>query len=393
MMFMALGLMISILYSVYTLSIFMILFLSLAILFKKKQFSILMHRPYAFSTLPFVVIFMGILYSNDVNEWYTISKLFIPFLILPLAFSNLPSWKPGNYFLLHYIFSLIIFFSAFPVLWHHFSTYEQSMENLGMGQPLPTPVNHLKYSIFVAYAILSLIVLANNRYTYRYKWERILQWSLAVLLCIYLHLLAIRTGIVVFYISLAILIFILSIHTKRYIQLFLLLMALCILPVLFYSLSPTLQKRVDYMKYDMEMYSKGKGEGYSDGSRWESVAFGWKVFCRHPIMGTGIGDLRSHMENEYLQRYGDTKNFLYPHNQYVLILAACGFIGFIFFYTGLFYPYTQASFIQNPLFFSLGIMMAFAFLVDNIFLRSFSVGFYVFFLCLGIDHSRYKGEE
>ena len=119
---------------------------------------------------------------------------------------------------------------------------------------------------------------------------------------LYIHLLAVRTGLVIVYISvLALLIIRLYKHfaVKELVIASTLLIGTAMALI---KNIPTLQTRLSYMIYDWEMYREDKGTMYSDSDRIQSLKVGWHLFIQNPLIGVGIGDLRHAVNEEYLQK-------------------------------------------------------------------------------------------
>ncbi|HMQ07391.1 MAG TPA: O-antigen ligase family protein [Saprospiraceae bacterium] len=374
--------MVSILYSVWTLSVSMILLFLLALLYRGTSFNWRMDTLYRTATLPFWLFLLG---SQFTGQWVEPPMMLLPFLSMPLAFYNLPSLAKRDYLLLHYCFVFIVFISVIPLVIQIVGNTDIYIEKLGMGQPLPTPINHLKYSIIVAFAIHVLIQIRFQSFIYKYAIEKKIQTISIVFLLIFLHLLAVRTGLVVFYFSAALMMIIYYIRSRNWKILMLMMGLLIFIPILLFTVSPTLKKRIEYMKYDWSMYQAGTGQFYSDSERLESIKKGWKIFLEHPWWGTGLGHLKDRMMNEYEKMTGSREHFKYPHNQYVYMLAGTGIFGLVIFLFGFYLPVRWIQPESPPFLLILSVMFALGFLVDNLLLRSFNVGFYTLILSLALS--------
>jgi O-antigen ligase len=309
----------------------------------------------------------------------------LPFLAVPLAFYNLPPVKERQYHLLHYVFFILMFSAAIPPLLNYGLNYYKFQEAIGQGKSISLPVQHVKFSLFYAFGIISMIILYRKGFVYKWRIERKLQIGAIVLGILFLHVLAIRTGILVFYVGLFLLAITDVVKKGKWKTIIAVLIMSFIIPVASYYAVPSFHKKVDYMLWDYGKFSQGEGKGYSDSERIESIKIGLQLVKEHPISGTGIGDLKDETKTRYLENFGPEKYVLYPHNQYLFVTAGMGLVGLLVFLFCLGFPYFYFRINLHPLFLSLGIITFVAFFVDNLLERSVGVGFYVFFLCLGIS--------
>ncbi len=333
--------------------------------------------PFTALVLVFFVTVISGVNSEDLTQWVRHLRLKLPFLILPFSF-YIHKDIIGNYFyhiLLFYICLTLV--SSFPVMYDMF--FEKDLVyNIKMGKALNTPVDHIKYSLFVAFALLtSLILLIENRVSSVLKSKTLLRVS-AVSLFVVLHLLAVRSGLVVFYLTAFFLLFRYSVKSKKLVFL-VPLISLLTVPFIAYQTIPSFQNKIHYAKYDYEMFRAGKGESYSDSERWYSMGVGLALFKQSPIFGTGIGDLKQECKQTYKNLY-NMENEKYPHNQYLFILAGSGIIGLILFLVGMVYPAFHFRERLDSLFLTIMIIVMISFLVENTIERSYGIAFALFFI-------------
>ena len=138
------------------------------------------------------------------------------------------------------------------------------------------------------------------------------------------------------------------------------------------------------MIYDLNEYMKDGGDRYSDSDRINSLIVGWEIFKEHPVAGTGIGDLKDVCNEKYESKFGPEKYVLYPHNQYLFILAGMGLIGLIAFLLCLWGPVFMENHQHNYFFLAIVLVFSIGFLFDNALERSFSAGFYAFLISLSL---------
>ena len=288
-----------------------------------------------------------------------------------------------------FTFILVLFISTIPVFYTIFSDYEAHLEALGVGHSADTPVDHIKYSIFLAFAGLSALILmikSKPKVSLNIpKWFYALAMIVIFLL---LHIMAVRSGLALFYAVFTITTMIIIISQKRYKWLFALIAFIVFVPTVMYFTVPSIKAKIGYMRYDINEYLRGGGSQYSDSERWVSIQSGVQLFKDQPILGTGIGDLRkenSQLMERQLNYYPDK----YPHNQFVFYLAGMGIIGLMLFCLAFFHPW-QLFKASEMLFIMLSLLILISFLVENTLERSYSIAFFCFYYGVGIIYSQDK---
>ena len=105
----------------------------------------------------------------------------------------------------------------------------------------------------------------------------------------------------------------------------------------------------------------------------------WKS---HPILGTGVGDLKDDLIQFYQQKGWQSNRFLYPHNQYVRDLLCFGLIGLgINFLSYLFLIFNNKNY-KRPYFLGLMTFFLLSFLVETTLDTNFGVSLYAVGLSL-----------
>lgn len=395
-------LMVSVIYSKFLLSVSMILLTIMAWLhIEGDQISIMPDAKDKFVKaikspivigffLVFFATFISGINSDNTSEWLHHVKMRTPFLFLPVTFLMLPKLNRQWYHKIHYIFIGLMVVSSLPVLIHYISNSDTLHKLIGVGKTIPTPINHIKYSLLLALAIVSLLVLYFRKFTWKYDWERYIQLAVTFYLFLLIHILAVRSGIAVLYICLMILGIRYIIQSKDYLRGLMAMLALVAFPLVAYYTLPSFKQKIHYMLYDLEMYSKGKGANYSDSERLRSYQIGVQLWKESPVLGTGIGDLYAECKRGFETTFADAKITLYPHNQFLFILAGMGLLGLTLFIFGFTLPLIYRYNYREALFLCLYITLLSSFMVENTLERSYSTGFFVFFLLLGI---KYLNEE
>ena len=335
--------------------------------------------------VPFLLVLVTAIYSSDVD--YTLERLRIklPFLVLPFAFFSLPAFRRRDYDGLFCLFLYLMFGSAIYVGINYGLNFTAINESISRGQPIPTPVNHIRYSLMLAFAILAGGSLWIQGFTWRYHWERYLIGAVVFFLFGFIHVLSVRSGLLVLYLCL----FFLSVRylllAGRWLLTLIVFTGLSALPLLMYQTVPSFHQKINYMLYDLDMYRQGKIEGLSDSERITSLMIGLEIGHQHPLLGVGAGDLKTEVHKIYKERHPHMMVKM-PHNQLVSIYAGTGLVGLLVFLIAFLWPLHHQKNYRDPIFTALHLMIFFSFLVENTIENSVGVAFYTLFLLLGMTY-------
>lgn len=343
----------------------------------------------------FLVVFLSGSYSDNKVLWVTAMRLRLPFLLLPLSFFLMP--KLSSSFVLRLIEGVIYITAmvGLPVLIGTLSNYDEAIQLIAKGQAIATPIEHVKYSMFNAFGIVAGIVLLGEGGV---KWKSLngfLVTAAIAVLVVLIHLLSVRTGLVIVYISLLTYVgyyFSMKQNIKR--SVFALLLII-ILPIAAVQVIPSLKQKVGYMLYDWNQGKEGVGSNYSDSARMLSYKGGVSVWLDHPILGTGYGDVKESMYIYYDEYHPHQELFKLPHSQYLTTLVGSGLIGFILFLLGFYTPLLtfRGPRIIGFLLFYLYLNYSLSFLVENSIERSMSIAYFIVIALLLLQTSATPQEQ
>ncbi len=325
----------------------------------------------------FILIFLLPIFS-DIGAgplgWSDQLMLKLPFILLPLSYVALRQishqQRIGYQAWITIVFGIAIVTYATLVL-----RYPEQMDALiAVGKAIPTPTEHVKYSMFNAYGAIAGITLL--RY-HRGQLARAIQYLVGVctvILIIGMHLLAVRTGLLILYSSILYLGIYEIIRYRRYRMGIAILSTLVLGLFIGYQNSKTLQTKVGYMLHDWQMYRSGTGQAYSDSERIYSLQMGVELWQEAPITGVGIGQLHERSQS-YYAAHGRGDYYNVPHSQWLYILSGAGIIGFILFLAGYFGPliYGRSDVFLQLLYLNFTL----SFFVENSLERSMSIAFFL----------------
>ncbi|MFT6810847.1 MAG: O-antigen ligase [Saprospiraceae bacterium] len=273
-----------------------------------------------------LVLFSG--WNNqDSDLWQSNLFLKSPFLFMPFAFAALPKLSRRYIYDLHLWLLVVISITSIPILINYIVNYSAIMQGLSQGQAIYMPIHHVLYSMIMSYAIISNIYILLARKNINKAFRNVITAAVIVLIVIQ-HILAVRTGIVVLYLSFFILILLLGKKSKDIIISFVMISLIGIASI---KLIPSLKQRISYMQYDLEKFQKGEGRNYADSERIYSLQSGIQIWKSSPLLGVGYGDILDEMNMTGINKY--------PHSQFIFTLTGAGIIGLILLLAGLLIPY------------------------------------------------------
>lgn len=334
----------------------------------------------------FALVALSGINSESLDFWSSQVRLKLPFLLLPLAFINLPKLSARQFRGLLYAFVFITVLAAFGTVLYYLSDYEYITERIYNGTPIPTPIHHIRFSLLIAFATVCAIWLRYVGFVWRYDWERHLMLGFALFLFGVAHFLSVRTGLLTLYAALGVFAIFYVLQTKKIGVLLGFIGLSLLLPLVAYQTIPTFRNKVDYIRYDIDMFSQGNLEGFSDGQRLISLQMGWAVFQKNKTFGTGFGDLKKAIAEEYKVAYPTLEPKL-PHNQFLLFGAAMGWIGLLAFTVLFFLPFWHQGNYRLPIFTAFYTIITLSFLFENTLSTAFGTAIYLFFLLLMLQRN------
>jgi len=333
----------------------------------------------------FLVYLLTGLYSTDTGYWIDRSRMKLPFLALPLGFTTVKTLTTKAFRRWLAIYFYVITAAAAVVCINYFAHFETLNEQLTKGQPIPAPLrDHIRFSLEMAFAIVVGIYLWKQNFTFVNHKEKYMLGASLVFLIFFIHIFAVRSGILTLYIAIVVMIFHWLFTQKAYLKGLLALAGMAIFAVCAVQFIPSLHSRMSYFQYELDLIKKGElHPEHSDAQRLLSIEYGLQIAKQNPLIGVGVGDIKSEMDKLYAQNAGSefVKSKL-PHNQFVYFLAASGIIGFLVFVFTLCYPWFSKKRYRNMLFTVFLLIMVFSFMAEHTLEIQLGTSFYLLFLLL-----------
>ncbi len=333
-------------------------------------------------------------FSEDTGYWLRRLRLALPYLALPIGVLSIPRLGRAQYQGLLYFFFLWALGSSLYSLALYLQDFESITAQYKVGKVLPTPVQHIRYSLMLAFAVPVGAYLARQRLYWLGGWERYLQWGGSVFLFLFLHVLAVRSGLLALYCCVAYwLLRWIFLRRKWALGLGL---ALGLAGGLWWSATyvPTLKNKVNYTIYSLQQFARGeKLDELSDSHRLGSVLAGLALLKQEPVTGVGLGDLRAGCEAYYQAHIPSIAGRdLLPHNQWLFVAAATGLPGLLYFLWATVFPLWQRQRWKDWLSVSFHLILFSSFLVEHTLETQFGLTLYLWFVVLMARfHSPEKG--
>ncbi len=288
----------------------------------------------------FVLYVVSGMHSDDLREWWRHVWNSLPYLLIPFG---LYAWRHVNGIVwqrLLYIYIGVCVFSACTVLADYALNFEEYNALYNVGKTIPTPVIHVRYSYFIALASVLAFALWLKG-TLPATRTRVITAAMGVFLAVFVHILAVRTGLLAFYGGILTLILITIIHDRRWKLALAVAGMIGVMMLIAYQNFPSLTNKIAYVRYDLQMlFDRGATAEYSDNVRITSIRHGISLIKEHPVTGTGIGDLRQSMEAKYTRYNPDfpPEQRYPPISQYIYVFTAFGIAGGLLYFVFLLYP-------------------------------------------------------
>jgi len=278
----------------------------------------------------FISVLTSFYGSEETGFAWVRFKLYAAFFLLPLIFLFSPALSKVHFknYLLYALCGAII--STSLVMLGLAQDFTKITASMGMGQPIPTPIPHIRYGMFVSFTFLAAaFALIESYFDIKYR-----KWIAAGALYLLgaILILSVRTAWLVTFSGLMILIVYFVFKYKRILPAIIAVIIAFVLAVGSYFVIPSFENKVDYMLYDWSQYRSGQGEQYSDSERAYSLRNGCSLWQQNIMWGVGSGDLHQSLEENGKVIHVPANQI--PHNQFLLTAVCGGLVSLVFFLIG-----------------------------------------------------------
>ena len=359
---------------------------------REKAKSFITNKYYVSVLGIFLIYLVTGLYSDNQDYFMQRMRIKLPFLFLPFAFASVKNIDKETIKQIMYVFIGVTLTGVIWSLGHFLLDVDVYIENYSKGQILPTPMHHIRFSIMVALSIAMCIYLMMGKLRFKEKYFVV---PVILFLSIYLHILAVRSALMTFYVMIICLVFYQLLKNKNTKMMIGIIASTAIAMFLSTQYIPTVKKKIGYTKYSLELFKKNENiRELSDSRRLGSIAAGIQIAKEHPIAGIGYGDLmdetNTYLKNNYPQLV-DLE--LLPHNQYVLTLTTAGIIGLILFLLCTIYPIFYLQGYKDFLFVTSQLMLFASFMVEHTIESQIGVSLYIFVILFCMKNMEVKSSN
>jgi O-antigen ligase len=339
--------------------------------------------------VPFLLVFISGLWSENGVYWLERVRIKLPFLILPLAFANLPPLSKKQFSGIFYVF--LIAFSIFcgRHLYFYSLHFEEVNHGLSQGIPIPTNWNHISFAAMAVFALLGGLELWKEKFYWYNPKERFFIAGLTAFLFVAIHILSVRSAILTLYMCLLFKFLELIFNQKRWKIGLLSLIILTTIPSIAYRTIPSLRHRIDYAIWDFGQYKQGDLTQKSDSERITSLKMGMAAFRQNPIFGVGYGDIMDEVGHQY-KTYFPELDVREPHSFWLFSLVGTGIMGTLVFLIAFATHWFHEKRYRIVLFSLLHFLILFTNSIDFVIEGTYCAVFYAFFVALFLSQKHEK---
>ncbi len=356
--------------------------------FRQNMRHFLRHRALLALTLIFAVYFVSGLWSENTVWWLDRVRMKLPFLLMPVAIVSIPRLDRALYMKLLYAFFIWISLASLHSLALYLADYEAINFAYREGQVLPTPVQHIRFSLMAAFCVAIGAYLLREQFVWKYAWERRLIQVLTLFLIVYLHILAVRSGLLALYAMMLYYAALLVLERRKYLLAGGLAAAMVLAGLLAYQYVPSFQNRINYSLYTLRMFEKQEQiSELSDARRIGSLYAAADMMKRHPLTGVGAGDVRDATDAYLQQHYPSLAGLqLMPHNQFLHAGASAGIPGMLLFTFALLWPLLYRRAWRDPLLAAFYVLILSSCMVEHTLETQLGTAFYILFVLMALRY-------
>lgn len=327
------------------------------------------------------------LWSTNIGEWDAHLQVKLPFLLLPLAFSYQPRFSERQIQTFTVGIAIMLIVAACYSMAFLLANPEYYIQGYKQSHMLPTmpKKDHIRSSIASALFIVWCMYAWPHLNKGRVKW---IVGTCVLLLIIYIHVLAAKSGLLSFYLFVAMWAIYLCLGKKRLYG----LLIIIVVPLAgWFAIKtiPTLRERANYVGFTIWMYTHGKStDNLGDVSRLVSYKLATELIRQQPLLGTGAGDMKIEMDKLYLERYPNVEEHgrLLPHNQFLIVALGCGLFAATLFTIWIVWPLSKIRRNrQSFFFFAVWLILLMQLMIEPVLEVQYGVFVYLFFLLLHLQ--------
>lgn len=328
---------------------------------------------------------IGMFYTTDLKEGFRDLNIKLPLILLPIVACLLPKRiitkkRLWNLFLA-FALGLVVMqvYCLTKALFNAFADDVFCVKEI-LYINLAKKYHPTYLSMFTSFSLLFLYRMPSKYMAKSSKKAMILKLAIMLLLSLFNVLLNSRIGIIAMFLAFVVILLNEVAIRKKIVNA---LAYLCVSVVFVISfvyvneISNRFSSAVEEVQKPEEKDGKVLASGHLRGFIFGNVV---ELIERNPIFGAGTGDVRSEMEDFYLEKGVKFSSYLNPHNQFIQTVVAIGLIGGLCFIVMLF-VFSLPFWNKNGLIFLFSIgMLCVYMMTESIIERQQGVHFVAFYL-------------
>jgi O-antigen ligase len=307
----------------------------------QKLIGVVKHPVFAPTILLYIVYAISGIWSSNTASFWGVMQLHLPFLILPFAVLSFQKFSGKDLQLLFFAF---IVCSSIAAVWstvQYLQNKDFFDEAYLHAKVIPTPFSgdHVRFSLAIAMAFFMCIW---NIWKSNSKLHKYIHTFLAIWLMAYIHILSVKTGLVVFYFGCGLIAMNSIVQFKKIKLGIAAIVCIALLPIIAFKYSKSFRQKLAYFNASVDkMKNTERDANYSDEGRVISYELALRSIKKNKILGVGAGDMYTAMQDEYALEFAADKmpKILLPHNQFLVVQLGTGIIGTIAYLLFLLYPF------------------------------------------------------
>jgi O-antigen ligase len=265
--------------------------------------------------------------SENHGEYLKVIKNKIPYLFIPISLVSVQKLSKQQLIFIQYIFIVCCLYSSGWSYYQYLQNSEIYADLYARGEVIPTLIHHVSFAVLLCFAAIFVL---NNSIHKNGKTEKIINVFLLIWFIYFLHILSVRTGILLLYVSLFLYGTILLITQKKIVITISLFLLLILSSIISYQKIPTIKSKIAYTFYGIAQYKNKQDTAnvVSDARRILSDKIGIEILQKNKMSGVGLGDIKDEMNSIYKQQYPQFNSEVYSHihNQYLYTICGVGLL-------------------------------------------------------------------
>ncbi|MBP9186315.1 MAG: O-antigen ligase family protein [Bacteroidia bacterium] len=279
----------------------------------------------------FLFLLLSFFYSDNLKYLTERLQIKIPLLLYAFIWPSIGELTLKQIKAIFYLFVGVIMITSTGILVNYALNFNEINQLYLESRIMPGPINHIRFSLMVVFATYVIYYGITKQLITSINARKILI-AVGIFLILFLHIYAVRSGLLALYFVMAI---VLLNHLIKHRNLKKLIGAVSIIGVIIsfsFLISPTMRNKITNTQQDVSVYTNDKDPNFNSiATRMVSYKTALEIAKENIFVGCGIGDLRDKNDALFKRDYPTILTPIIPHNQFIYYLAATGLIGLVIF--------------------------------------------------------------